>query len=54
MQEKTTQECFQILKKLLLEKLPFNGSLVSIEQEKQILIQLIDKVEKEIGTIGID
>ncbi len=49
MEELTIEQAFNSLKELVLKGVPFQGSLVEIDQKKQAVLKMIETVENALN-----
>lgn len=49
MEELTIEKAFNSLKELVLKGVPFQGSLVEIDQKKQAVLKMIETVENALN-----
>lgn len=49
MEELTIEKAFNSLKELVLKGVPFQGSLIEIDQKKQAVLKMIETVENALN-----
>lgn len=49
MEELTIEQAFNSLKELVLKGVPFQGSLIEIDQKKQAVLKMIETVENALN-----
>jgi hypothetical protein len=49
MEDLTTEQAFNSLKELVFKGVPFQGSLIEIDQKKQAVQQLFEKIENALN-----